>query len=90
VPGEVEIPSDAVVVDAREKACPMPLLELARALAGLAPGRSVLLLATDPATQADLRSFCSRTGHALVSVCWDGRILRGHVRKKEGTHPTAA
>lgn len=71
-----------VLVDAREKVCPLPILELAKALRPLASGAEVVLLATDPAVEPDVLAFCSSTGHRLVSFSADGRILRAHVRKQ--------
>ncbi|MGA9524705.1 MAG: sulfurtransferase TusA family protein [Myxococcaceae bacterium] len=69
----------ARVVDATGKACPMPILELARALRDLEIGQTLELLATDPAAEADLKAFCERTGHVLVSFSSDARILRAQV-----------
>jgi tRNA 2-thiouridine synthesizing protein A len=73
-------PTDRVV-NAVGKACPVPILELARTLRELDPGALVEILATDPAAEADLQAFCDRTGHTLVSFSTDGTILHAHVRK---------
>jgi TusA-related sulfurtransferase len=77
------MPSERVdrVVNAVGKACPVPILELARALREMDPGTVVEILATDPAAEADLHAFCDRTGHTLVSFSTDGTILHAHVRK---------
>lgn len=76
-------------IDAREKACPLPILELARALRSVGEGAEIELWATDPAVEADLDAFCAATGHLLVSFSSEGRLLRARVRKMgAGARPT--
>lgn len=45
-------------VDARGLACPIPVIELARAVEGEAVGAIVRLLATDPAAKVDVPVWC--------------------------------
>ncbi len=54
------------IVDARATFCPVPILELAKKLRGLADGAIVELLATDPAVESDVQAFAASTGHELV------------------------
>lgn len=61
VPVRLEV--SAPLVDARGKACPLPIIELARALRAASP---IELWADDPAAAADLDAFCQATGHRLV------------------------
>jgi tRNA 2-thiouridine synthesizing protein A len=54
-------PADGAVdrtVDARGLSCPMPVLELAKAIDQVAVGRRVHLLATDPAAKVDVPIWC--------------------------------
>lgn len=53
----------AHLIDGRGKACPMPIIELAR---GLKHHDEVELWADDPAAWGDLEAFCEATGHVLV------------------------
>lgn len=69
------------IVDARGQRCPMPIVELARALRALPAGGVVLLLATDPALEADLRAFCGATGHQLLSLHRAAPLFRAFVRR---------
>ena len=69
------------VVDARGKACPVPIVELARALRIVPENGELELWATDPAVRADLEAFCVATGHVLVSFSTEDRILRARIRK---------
>ena len=69
----------AHLVDARGKACPMPIVELAQALL---LWREVELWADDPAAWGDLRAFTSATGHQLLTPPSEGRVLRAVIRHK--------
>lgn len=78
-PGPVE---NHVRVDARGKACPLPIVLLARALKATEAGETVELLATDPGTLPDLRAFCDSTGNLLERTEQEGEILRAWVKKR--------
>lgn len=52
-------------IDARGLKCPMPVLKARRALAEMAPGTVLEVLATDPNSPADMADFCAAAGHAL-------------------------
>ncbi|MCA1782068.1 MAG: sulfurtransferase TusA family protein [Intrasporangiaceae bacterium] len=52
-------------VDARGLACPMPVIELARAIEEVAVGSRVRLLATDPAAEVDVPVWCRMQRHRL-------------------------
>lgn len=56
---------DPYEVDARGLACPMPVIELARAIDDVAIGSRVLLLATDPAAKVDVPVWCRMQRHRL-------------------------
>ena len=60
--------ADILHVDARDLVCPLPVLRARRALHGAAPGTVVELWATDPAADADLRAFCTATGHHFLAA----------------------
>ena len=48
--------------------CPQPLFQTKQAIESIEPGQVLEILADDPAAEEDLRRFCKRTGHELVSV----------------------
>ncbi|MEX2486442.1 MAG: sulfurtransferase TusA family protein [Nitriliruptoraceae bacterium] len=60
--------SPMVEVDARGLACPLPVIELARAIDGTSPGGRVRLLATDVAAKVDVPVWCRMQRHQLVSL----------------------
>lgn len=58
---------DDQVIDARGLSCPQPVLLLRQALRPLSPACRVTLLTTDPMASVDVRAFCLRGGHLLLT-----------------------
>ncbi|MBL8957375.1 MAG: sulfurtransferase TusA family protein [Myxococcaceae bacterium] len=65
-------------VDARGKACPMPVLMLAKALRA---HPLVQLFADDPAARGDVLALCESAGHEVVQLTSAGRLLTAVVRR---------
>lgn len=57
-----------LIVDARYKSCPGPLLTLAEAVSRASPGQVVMLLATDPAAPNDIKEWASSVGHRILNI----------------------
>jgi tRNA 2-thiouridine synthesizing protein A len=55
------------VVDARGLSCPLPLIKARAALAGLAPGDALVVLATDPEAPIDLAALAADHGLRLTT-----------------------
>jgi len=68
------------VIDCRGMYCPLPILELAKALRGGALGDHVELWATDWAAQEDVSAFCRAAGHELLSTDIEADVLRFRIR----------
>lgn len=58
-------------LDSRGRRCPLPILDLARALPGLAVNAELTVLADDPAAASDIAAWCRLTGQRLVSASPD-------------------
>lgn len=58
----------AVEVDATGLACPLPVIELAKAVDRIAVGELVRLLATDAAAEVDVPVWCRMRRQQLVEV----------------------
>lgn len=71
----------AVRLDTSGALCPMPILEIAKAMRRLAPGTLVELISTDRGLEADLPAWCEATGHQLVRLERRGTSYVGWVRK---------
>ncbi|MEO7259851.1 MAG: aminotransferase class V-fold PLP-dependent enzyme [Jatrophihabitantaceae bacterium] len=54
------------VLDSRGRRCPLPVLDLARALPGIGIGSELTVLADDPAAASDLAAWCRMRGQQLV------------------------
>lgn len=54
-------------VDARGLNCPLPILRAKKALAEMAAGEVLRVLATDPGSVKDFHAFAKQTGNELVS-----------------------
>ncbi len=55
-------------VDARGRRCPQPVIELAAAIADVAPDAVVDLLADDPAARVDVPVWCRMRRHRLLAL----------------------
>ena len=53
------------LIDARGLLCPLPALKARRALAGLAPGEVLVVLATDPEAPVDVGALAAEGGHGF-------------------------
>ena len=53
-------------LDARGLSCPLPLLKARQALATMAPGETLVVLATDPEAPIDLAALAADEGHEFA------------------------
>jgi tRNA 2-thiouridine synthesizing protein A len=58
----------AATLDARGKACPMPIVLVAKAMRDAKSGDSLTVQADDRAFPEDVKAWCKKTGHELVSL----------------------
>lgn len=56
------------IVDARGTACPGPLLEAKKGMAGVALGSTIEIWSTDPATKNDISAWSNKVGHDFLGV----------------------
>lgn len=56
------------VLDARRLLCPMPVIRTQTAVAELADGDELEVLATDPGALHDIPAWCRIHGHTLVGT----------------------
>lgn len=54
-------------LDARGLNCPLPILRTKKAIAKMSSGEVLEVISTDPGSVKDLDSFCSQTGHQMLS-----------------------
>lgn len=58
----------AAEVDARGLKCPLPILRAKKALAGVASGEVLRVVATDPGSRRDFEAFSRQTGNELLET----------------------
>jgi tRNA 2-thiouridine synthesizing protein A len=73
------------LLDARGLACPLPAVKARAALAALAPGETLVVLATDPEAPVDIGALAADGGHTF-SAERDGAVWRIAL-VKEGSQP---
>jgi cysteine desulfurase len=61
-----------VIVDSRGRRCPLPVLDLGRAIHDVPPNGFVTVLADDPAAANDIAAWARMRGHQLVSATPSG------------------
>lgn len=61
--------------------CPMPIVKTREAIQVMSPGELLAMLSDDPASDADMRSWCRITGHELLEVSRENGVYRFLVRK---------
>ena len=73
--------ADVQILDCVGKACPVPVIELAKAVAAMAPGQEIVVLSDDPGAKVDIPVWCRMKQQRLVSVETEGSLLRFRVAK---------
>lgn len=68
-------------LDARGLNCPLPILRTRKTMAQMQPGEVLEVASTDPGSVKDMESFCTQTGHQLVSSSQDGDAFLFRIRK---------
>jgi tRNA 2-thiouridine synthesizing protein A len=71
----------ARTLDVRGLMCPLPLIRARRALAEMADGEALVVLATDPEAPVDLAALAADEGHAYarehIEGAWQITLTRG-------------
>jgi cysteine desulfurase len=75
--------TEPVVVDSLGKSCPLPVIELARALSTVEIGAEVVVLADDPGAKIDIPVWCRMKRHELVEVTQGERTWSFLVRRAQ-------
>lgn len=75
-----EIKAD-VILDVKGLTCPMPVLKTKKSIDGMWSGQTLEVIATDPASKADIPALLSRLGHELVKVVEQDGIFYFLIKK---------
>lgn len=69
-------------LDTAGMSCPMPIVKTAQAMAGLAPGQLLEVIAYSPKAVTDFTAWSKSTANALVESSAEGGVYRFVLRKK--------
>lgn len=69
-------------VDSRGRRCPLPVIDLAKAIGRIEVGDRVVLLADDAGARADVPAWCRMRGHELTAVVETAGHVRYTVRRQ--------
>jgi tRNA 2-thiouridine synthesizing protein A len=69
-------------LDLRGLKCPLPALLAKKKLAALAPGATLLVMASDPLSVVDIPHMCTEEGHLLVETARGTDHHRFLIRKR--------
>ena len=57
------------------KACPMPLITLAREVRTMQKGQTVRIIGNDPVFETSVIDFCQEWGHKVLETTREGRTV---------------
>jgi len=69
-------------LDTRGLNCPLPILRAKKALAEMATGQVLRIVATDPGSVKDFQAFSKQTGNALLSHAEADKEFTFFMKKK--------
>ena len=65
--------------------CPLPIVKMKKAIKGMAKGEVLRVLATDPGSMRDFRSWCDKTGNRLLEALESDGVFTFLVEKAGGS-----
>lgn len=63
------------VLDTKGLNCPLPVLKVKKAVAGMSPGARLQVLATDPGAVQDFQNFARASGNKLINWTEDAGVF---------------
>ncbi|MDR1888695.1 MAG: sulfurtransferase TusA family protein [Zoogloeaceae bacterium] len=69
-------------LDVRGLNCPLPILRTKKALAAMASGEKLKILATDPGSLKDMQAFANQTGNVLLAHSETGGVFEYLLQRK--------
>jgi len=69
-------------IDTRGLNCPLPILRAKKALADMASGQVLKILATDPGSMRDFQAFAKQTGNELLGQNASGKEFVHYLKRR--------
>ena len=76
-------PSVDRTLDCLGLSCPMPVIRTKKAMEDMRPGQVLEVLATDPGSVADVKSWTVRVGHQFIGTTAGDSVFRHYIRKSD-------
>jgi TusA-related sulfurtransferase/rhodanese-related sulfurtransferase len=70
-------------IDCKGLSCPMPIVRTKKAIEEMQPGQVLEVIATDPSSVADVKSWAERTGHQFLGTTEADGAYKHYIRKSE-------
>jgi CoA-disulfide reductase len=77
-----------VQVDACGLQCPGPIMKVSNSIKAMNYGEVLHITATDPAFQADVKSWCDSTGNKLMGISYENSTFSAYIRKEKEKEST--
>jgi len=77
-----DLPIPDRTIDTSGTLCPMPIVETARAVKGMAHGAVLCVIATDPGIALDMPMWCKATCNEHLATFQEGATWRSYVRRR--------
>ena len=71
----------ATTLDMTGYFCPEPIIRVNEAIGDIGVGEVLELMADDPSSEPDIKSWTKRTGHELISIEKDEGVFRFLIRR---------
>lgn len=71
-----------IELDARQLACPLPILRAKKSLSQMSSGQVIKIVATDKGAPLDFMVFCENTGNELLSFVEQGGEFIFMIRRR--------
>ncbi|UCD44562.1 MAG: sulfurtransferase TusA family protein [Candidatus Bathyarchaeota archaeon] len=72
-----------VTLDCTGLFCPMPIVKMRKSMKELRPGERIRVLATDPGSMRDFKSWAEKTGNILLEASESDGVYTYVIEKKE-------
>lgn len=78
----MESDADRIILDCKGLCCPMPIVDIGRALKKMTVGQLIEVEADDPAFKDDVMAFVRHTKHTIISLD-EGSVVKVVIRKEQ-------
>jgi tRNA 2-thiouridine synthesizing protein A len=68
-------------LDCLKMLCPVPIIKISKAVKEMQSGQTLLMLADDPGSKADMIAWAKQTDNELMEIEQEGKIFKFYVRK---------